>query len=583
LLFPAEITIFFKDKDIEMNHLKNITTGIFLIILSATVIGCSGSKKTVETKDNPNRDLALDHYLQGSMLDQKGEYAQAILEYQDALNYTKDAAIYNSIAKDYSLLGKHSLAIQMGLEAVKLQPASREYHQTLAEIYINARDLENAIKEFQEIIHIDPQYREGWINLARLQQMKNPEVSLETYQEIINRFGPQEEAYFQMAQIFGSMNMLDKSAAALRGILELEPENFEVKKALGDIYLRRDSIDAALKIYNDLAELHPDNLELRAATAHAYLVKQDYDKAKEQFDIVLQKDSLSADEQIRFGQVFVAFIERDSVVAPYAIKMFEKIQQTYPTDWRPYWFLGAISNIMKDDTAALKYFSRVMDLAKWNPDGWVSTASIYYDRNQFDEAIGILQEANKYVREEFRVYFLLGICYQRKHQTIEAASSLEKAIQLNGKSVDAMSALGLVYDEMNRPEDSDSMYERALQIDPRNHLVLNNYGYNLAVRGIQLERALKMSKEALAQQPTNQSYLDTFGWIYYQLGDYNEAEVWIRKAVELGNASSVIQEHLGDIYFKLSDKERAMIYWQKASELDPNNKSVQNKLQKRSM
>src|SRR5512135_1992502 len=101
-------------------------------------MGCSGTKETGATTEQiatplqeQNEDLALDHYLQGSTLDQKGEYAKAILEYQDALHYKQDPAVYHSIAKDYALIGKSDLAIQMGKEAVRLAPENRAYHETL--------------------------------------------------------------------------------------------------------------------------------------------------------------------------------------------------------------------------------------------------------------------------------------------------------------------------------------------------------------------------------------------------------------------------------------------------------------------
>lgn len=550
-----------------------------LLILSIVIlfVGCSGTKPTIP---EGNREVALEHFLQGSFLDQKGDYAKAILEYQDALKYMKDPAIYYAIAKDYAILGKHDLAIQMASEAVALNPKNRTYQQTLAEIYINALDLEKATKQYEKVIELDPQYREGWHTLARLHMMRNPMKAIEVFQEIIDRFGPDEDAYYQMAQIYRSMEKNDKAADALRKILTLDPGNFEIAKTLGDIYLRQDSVDAAITIFNDLTERQPENLELRAAIAHVYLMRQDYERAAEQLEYVMKKDTLSADELIRFGQIFVSFIQKDSAVAPLAINLFEKIKFNYPSDWRPFWFLGAINNIMRNDSAALINYFKVIDLAKWNADGWVGVASIYYDRNRFEDAINILNEGKKFASEEFRIYFLLGISYQRLHKPTEAASVLEKALQLNEKNIDAMSALGLVYDELKRFEDSDSIYERALRIEPKNHLLLNNYGYSLCERGLQLERALKMSKEALSQQPENQSYLDTYGWIYYRLGDYKEAERWIRKAVELGSKSTVIHDHLGDIYFKLSDKSKALEFWQKALELDPNNQSIKEKIQR---
>ncbi|HTK81936.1 MAG TPA: tetratricopeptide repeat protein [Bacteroidota bacterium] len=555
------------------------------LLALAIMAGCSGSKKVEAPQPvyQPNDNLALQHFLEGSLLDQKGENAKAILEYNDALQFKQDAAIYHALARDYSQLGKNDHAMQAGRQATRLAPNVREYHETLAEILYNASELDGAIKEYESIIALDSSYIQGWYNLANLVKWRSPQQAVDVYEKIIERFGPDGDVYFQMAQIYNSMNRLDKATDALKGMLSTDPSNFEIKKILGDTYLRRDSVEQALKIYDELAELNPENLELRASIAHAYLVKQDYTHAAEQFESVMRKDTLSVDEQLRFGQIFVSFVQKDSAVAPYAVKLFNKIKASSPTDWRPYWFLGAIDNVVRDDSGALQNYRKVKELASWNPDGWVGIASIYYDQGKFDEAISLLSEAKNVVPDEFRIYFLLGISYQRLHKNVDAAMALEKSIQLNDKSIDALTALGLVYDEMKLHTDSDSMYERAIRLDPTNHLLLNNYAYSMAERGTQLDRALAMSKEAVRQQPTNQSYLDTYGWIYYKMGQYEDAERYIRKAIEFGSVSPVIHEHLGDIYFKLSQKDKALEYWEKALKLDSSNTQLKEKIQRGSL
>lgn len=559
---------------------------IFLLMLGVMVwsfYGCSGSEKTAKVVTEQDEQASLSYYLQGSMFDQQEDYAKAILEYQKAIRLKQDAAIYFAMAKDYAILGDDQQAIENGTAAVQSDPSNRTYHETLAQIYVNARDLEHALKEFNEVVRVDSSYEQGWINLGRLLQLQKPDEALKIYQSVTDRFGPDADVYFQMAQIYNATGKLDKATDAINGMLEFEPGNFEVKKTLGDLYLRRDSVDTALHIYNELAELQPQNLELRAAIAHAYLVKQDYDRASEQLDIILRRDTLSVDDQIKFGQIFTQFIQKDSAVAPYAEKMFMKIRDEHPDDWRPYWFLGAIDNIMKDDSSALINFTKLKNLAQWNADGWVGVAWVYYDREKFDDVISLLTDAKKFVPEEFRVYLLLGISYQRKHEDIDAATALEKAVQLNQRSVEALTSLASVYDEMKRTDESDSIYEKALRLDPKNNLLLNNYGYSLAERGMQLDRAMKMSKEAVAQQPDNQSYLDTYGWIYYRMGNYQEAEKWIKKAIDLGSKSSVIHEHLGDIYFKLGEKDKAMEYWQKALQFDSASQSLKDKIQRGSL
>ncbi len=414
---------------------------IFLLMLGVIVwsfYGCSGSEKTAKVVTEQDEQASLSFYLQGSMYDQQEDYAKAILEYQKAIRLKQDAAIYFAMAKDYAILGDEQQAIENGTAAVQSDPSNRTYHETLGQIYVSAHDLDHALKEFNEVVRVDSSYEQGWINLGRLLQLQKPDDALKIYQSVTDRFGPDADVYFQMAQIYNATGKLDKATDAINGMLDLEPGNFEVKKTLGDLYLRRDSVDTALHIYNELAELQPQNLELRAAIAHAYLVKQDYDRASEQLDIILRRDTLSVDDQIKFGQIFTQFIQKDSAVAPYAEKMFMKIRDEHPDDWRPYWFLGAIDNIMKDDSSALINFTKVKNLAQWNADGWVGVAWIYYDREQFDTSISILNEAKKFVPEEFRIYLILGISYQRKHEDIDAATALEKAVQLNQRSVEAL-------------------------------------------------------------------------------------------------------------------------------------------------
>ncbi len=568
-----------------MKPSAKITAAIIVGVLFGGILGCSGTKQaSVQPQEQEgNRELSLEHYLQGTLLDQKGDYAKAILEYQDALRSQKNPAIYYAISKDFSIIGKNDLAVENARESVKLEPDNRTYRENLAEIYVAARNLDGAITEYRQIIRIDSTYKVGWLNLARLQMIRDKDEALKTYLAIIDRFGGDDDVYYQIAQIHAAKNDVPKAMDALRDLLRVDPGNDDVRKALGDMYLQQDSVDSALAIYNELVAVHPENVELRAAIAHAYLVKQDYDRASEQFDIVMRKDTLSADDQIRFGRVFISFVQKDSAVAPYALRLFERIRDAYPDDWRPYWFLGAVNNMTRNDSAALLNYAKVRDLAKWNPDGWVGTASIYFDRGQVDTAISILNDALQYVPDEFRVHFILGIAYQRKHQNPEAMSELERAVQIDGKNVDALTSLALTLDEMKRSQESDSIYERALTLDPRNHLLLNNYSYSLAERGLQLDRAMKMSKMAVDQQPTNQSYLDTYGWIFFRMGNYREAEKWIKKAVDVGNASAVLNEHLGDVYSRLDEKDKAIDYWRKALELDPTNQTVRDKIQRGSL
>jgi Tfp pilus assembly protein PilF len=154
---------------------------------------------------------------------------------------------------------------------------------------------------------------------------------------------------------------------------------------------------------------------------------------------------------------------------------------------------------------------------------------------------------------------------------------------VNAKDINALIQLALVYDGMKKYEECDRLYEEGLKIDPENPTLLNNYGYSLAERNIQIDRALVMAKKAVEAQPENPSFLDTIGWVYFRLGDYKKAELYVKQALEKGEASAVVHEHLGDIYYKLQDIERAMDEWKIALKMDENNVALREKIARGSL
>jgi tetratricopeptide (TPR) repeat protein len=220
----------------------------------------------------------------------------------------------------------------------------------------------------------------------------------------------------------------------------------------------------------------------------------------------------------------------------------------------------------------------VTELAAWNPDGWAYLALTYLQDENFQEVVDVLEDARKIVPDDFQINLYLGVGYGRLQRTDESLEALERAHRIDPKDLRAIVQLALVYDTHKRFAESDSLYEEALRIDGKNHLVLNNYAYSLADRGLQLERALEMARLAVDAQPNNPSYLDTIGWVYFRLGQYEQAELYIKKAVEQGEASAVVHEHLGDVYYMIDEKEKALEQWNTALEMDATNQALREKI-----
>ena len=138
----------------------------------------------------------------------------------------------------------------------------------------------------------------------------------------------------------------------------------------------------------------------------------------------------------------------------------------------------------------------------------------------------------------------------------------------------------MIYESKKEYRISDSLYTRALAIDSTNALILNNYSYSFAERGINLEKALAMSRKAVDAEPKNASYLDTIGWIYFRLGQLGEARKEIEKALTFEEKNATMLDHLGDIYSKLGQKIKSKEYWQKAFDIDASKTEIKMKIEK---
>ena len=79
-------------------------------------------------------------------------------------------------------------------------------------------------------------------------------------------------------------------------------------------------------------------------------------------------------------------------------------------------------------------------------------------------------------------------------------------------------------------------------------------------------------------------YVDTYAWVLYKLGRYEESHFWMNKALAAEeNPSATLYDHAGDILFKINRVDEAVQMWQKALSIDSTQKLVEDKIIRRSL
>ncbi|HEX8458489.1 MAG TPA: tetratricopeptide repeat protein [Pyrinomonadaceae bacterium] len=173
------------------------------------------------------------------------------------------------------------------------------------------------------------------------------------------------------------------------------------------------------------------------------------------------------------------------------------------------------------------------------------------------------------IEEDYPVYLSIANLYLQAGRGKEAVAAARKLLEVTPPDQPQLvtQALIMLASSQERAGDtkgSEESLRRILSKTPNDATALNNLGYFLADRGERLPEALDMIKRAVKAEPTNPNYLDSLGWVYFKLGQLDEAERYLNDAARRNTRSSTVQEHLGDVYQKRGRLDEARAFWRKA-------------------
>jgi tetratricopeptide (TPR) repeat protein len=193
--------------------------------------------------------------------------------------------------------------------------------------------------------------------------------------------------------------------------------------------------------------------------------------------------------------------------------------------------------------------------------------------DKLDEAIAFTKTLVDDDPKDVDAAIQLGNAYRASDRFAEAAEAYTKGVEASGdpKSLDwrILYYRGVSYTMADEWPRAEADFQQALQINPGQPQVLNYLGYSWVDKGLHLDAALKMIRDAVDQRPNDGYIVDSLGWAYFKLGRYDEAVKALERAVLLRPGESTLNDHLGDAYWKVGRKREAMFQWAHARDFDP--------------
>ncbi len=542
-------------------HFKNkkgYTSLIAVAISLLFIASCSSNKqslnpdyKSVISKSSAELEfvdtsmfsrLTTDYVISAANLTQQGRYAEAILDYFEALKYDSSASIYYLIAKNYRELYRYNSAIEFANYSLKIDSLFIPAMKLLGDIYIMQFKTEDAVAIYNQIIQINPS-TENRITLARLYEFFNPAKAAEIYEDIL-KDGNDYTVLVRLAAVYEALKNEEKLLATFLRLDKAMPNNSRTLSALTELY------------YN----------------------QKNYSKALEQIDKI-SKNVSSPELDNALNTLAGRFGDDTSAIGKEFIgKFLGYIDNRFYYDWKLQTISAYLNYRISNFEISDKIIKHVLDITDTISDVPLQLSSVYTSGKEFTKAIKLLEKYQPKFPKDFRYPLYISSFYMSAGDYNSSLELLKQAQTIEPNNFEIYAQYGITYDRIGLADSSDAMYSRALKINPNNALVNNNFAYSLSVRGIKLEEAINMSSIALKAEPYNPSYLDTYGWIQYRLGNYDLALEYLNKALTLGGSSAEVLEHLGEIYLKKGNSEKAKSVWNDALKMYPENQTLIMKL-----
>ena len=193
---------------------------------------------------------------------------------------------------------------------------------------------------------------------------------------------------------------------------------------------------------------------------------------------------------------------------------------------------------------------------------------IYREQNSKQSLNYIETKFNEYSNPSIKIIYDMANIYKRNKEfekSIKYYSSLLKKLNENSDEyADVLHKRGTCYERLGDDKNSDKDLLKSLSIKPDDPYVLNYLGYSWLERNYNIQEAISMLDNAYNQKKNDPFIIDSVGWGYYLIGDFVNAENFLRKAIQLMPKDPIVNDHYGDVLWKLNRKIQAKYYWQSA-------------------
>jgi len=583
-------------------QLCRITKHSWAVFTPLFLVACAGTPTSVdvENKDVESIETQTELSVEEPVEPEKTEVVEAPEEPQIPLD--AELMYYILTAEVAGQRGQMGVAVDLYAKAAEMVDSTTLAGRS-AQVATFTRDKDRIDRALKRWLQIEPDNADVYIMKAPIALLnKDAQTALDAINEAL-KLAPEHSAEY-LTTMSDSLRELAEpklGLAFMRSIDIYEQNDPEAIFATARLALMYKRYNEALKEAEKVLQVQPDRQEAVVIKAEALLRL-----GKSEESLALIKKAMTDDNAGEAVKFAYAKALGETGNTEQAKQIFEELHQIDPNNDDYIFALGLIALENQQTAVAKKYFNLLikhgdpgkqsayfMALAE-EMDGNLDAALAWYSSvpaqsSRFDTAqsnyVTILakqgkmtqaREHLKLMRAQFPArevdFYLYEAAFLRERNMGQEGFDLyNEALDKHPENMDLRYARAMAAEPLGKLDVLEADLRLILQKQPENADALNALGYTLTDRTDRHEEALELIQKAVDIAPKNAYFLDSLGWVYYKLGDLENAEKYLQEAAAIQGDAEFLA-HLGEVVWQRGRHDEAKQIWAKAKQLAKDNK-----------
>jgi len=541
----------------------------------ATAQQAKPAAPAVAAVELPKQELTRDilfKLLVAEVAGQRGEIGLASEAYADLARNTRDPRVARRATEAAMFAQNGDQALRSSQIWMETDPGDGQAAQTHASILVSAGEFDRAEPVLARLL-TDQGPKTGAALLqigSMLTRASDRTAALAMVTRLTAPYAAMPEANLVVAQI--AFNAGDVDTALKRAQTASEQRrDWEAPVLFSAQVMGTRDPTAGLRLLEDARKRLPQSKPIALAHARALVASGQYPKALTEFKRLAAQFPNDGEIGVTVGALASQAGDADTAA--------QFLQQALNTDYAEkdavVMMLGQIEAERGNASAALKWFESVRPGTASFMPAQVSAARVVMKQS----GLAAARERLHALRtdsplEQVQVILAEAQLLRESGDDRGAFDVLDAATREYAGVADLWYDHGMAAERLDMIEVVETSLRKVIELKPDHAHAYNALGFSLADRNVRLLEARGYIEQALQLSPDDPFIIDSLGWVQYRLGEFEDAEVSLRRAMALKDDPEVVA-HLAEVLVKRDKRTEAGDLISKGLRKNPGNSVLQ--------